>query len=154
MRSFTMLLMIAAATLVAMAADKPNFSGTWKMDPDKSVFGPVPPTASLVLAIDHKEPAISVHQTSSGPEGDRDLTSKYSTDGKETTNDFMGTPVKSKVRWDGNTLLIDSSLDAGGMEVKLSSKWTMAADGKTFTDVVNISSPQGDLEITYMLVKQ
>jgi hypothetical protein len=149
-----MLLMIGAATHVAMAADKPNFSGTWKMDPDKSVFGPVPPTASLVLAIDHKEPAISVHQTSSGPEGDRDVTSKYTTDGKEATNDFMGTPVKSKVHWDGQTLMIDSSLDAGGMEVKVASKWTLAADGKTMNDVVKISSPQGDLEITYVLVKQ
>lgn len=151
MRRLAMLLMIAAAV---QAADKPNFSGTWKMDPDKSVFGPVPPTESLVLTIDHKEPAISVHQTSNGPEGDRNITSKYSTDGKETTNDFMGTPVKSKVHWDGNTLMIDSSLDAGGMEVKVASKWTLAADGKTLNDVVNISSPQGDLEITYVLVKQ
>jgi hypothetical protein len=154
MRRLTILLMIAAATHVVTAADKPNFSGTWKMDPDKSVFGPVPPTESLVLAIDHKEPAISVHQTSNGPEGARDVTSKYSTDGQESTNDFMGTPVKSKVHWDGQTLLIDSSLDAGGMEVKVASKWTLAADGKTLNDVVNISSPQGDLEITYVLVKQ
>jgi hypothetical protein len=151
MKRLAMLLMIAAA---AHAADKPNFSGTWKMDRDKSVFGPVPPTESLVLAIDHKEPAISVHQTSDGPEGPRDVTSKYSTDGKESTNDFMGTPVKSKVHWDGQTLMIDSSLDAGGMEVKVASKWTLAADGKTLNDVVNISSPQGDLEITYVLVKQ
>ena len=50
--------------------------------------------------------------------------------------------------------MIDSSLDAGGMEVKVASKWTLAADGKTFNDVVNISSPQGDLEITYVLVKR
>jgi hypothetical protein len=145
------MLVIAVA---AYAADKPDFSGNWKMDADKSVFGPIPPPASMALVIDHKEPDISVNQTSTGPGGDQNATSKYSTDGKETINDFMGTSVKSKAHWDGNTLVIDSSLDAGGGPVKVTSKWSLSDDGKTLTDAVNISSPQGDADMTYVLVKQ
>jgi hypothetical protein len=136
------------------AADKPDFSGTWKMDPDKSLFGPMPPPASMTLVIDHKDPDISVNQTSTGPGGDQNVTSKYSTDGKETVNNFMGTEVKSKAHWDGKMLVIDSSLDAGGGPVKVTSKWSLSDDGKTLTDALNISSPQGDLDITYVLAKQ
>jgi hypothetical protein len=153
-RLISTLFVIAAVANIAIAADKPDFSGTWKMDPDKSVFGPVPPTTSMTLEIDHKDPAISLHQTSTGPEGDRNVTAKYSTDGKETVNDFMGTEIKSKTHWDGRTLVIDSSLDAGGAEVKLTGKWTLSDGGKTFTYALNISSPQGDLDITYFFVKQ
>jgi hypothetical protein len=150
-RVMSTLLVIAAA---AYAADKPDFSGTWKMDPDKSVFGPTPPPTSMTLIVDHRDPDISVNQSSTGPEGDQNISSKYSTDGKETVNNFMGTDIKSKAHWDGKVLMIDSSLDAGGTPVKVTSKWSLSDDGKTFTDVVSISSAQGDLEITYVLNKQ
>jgi len=145
------MLVIAAGVYTA---DRPDFSGTWKMDADKSVFGPIPPPTSMTLVIDHKEPDISVSQTSTGPGGDQNTTSKYSTDGKETINNFMGTEVRSKAHWDGSTLGIDSSLNAGGGPVKVTSKWNLSDDGKTLTDAVNISSPQGDVDMTYVLVKQ
>jgi hypothetical protein len=154
MKTLLSTLFVIATANFAIAADKPDFSGTWKMDPEKSVFGAVPPTTSMTLTVDHRDPNISVHQVSTGPEGDRDLTYKYSTDGKETVSDYMGTAVKNKARWDGKAVVVNGSLDAGGTEVKLTSKWTLSDDGKTFTDVVGISTPQGDLEITFVLVKQ
>src|ERR1700735_3038359 len=81
---------IAAATGMALAADKPDFSGSWKMDADKSVFGPMPPPTSMTRKVVHSDPALSVEQSQSGPQGDQNTTMKYSTDGKETTNSMMG----------------------------------------------------------------
>ena len=57
------LFVIAAAANMAAAADKPDFSGDWKMDTDKSVFGPLPPPTSMTRKIDHKDPAITVNQS-------------------------------------------------------------------------------------------
>lgn len=148
------LFVIAITANMAVAGDKPDFSGTWKIDLNKSVFGPAPPPTSMTLIIDHRDPDISLHQSSTGPEGDRNVIAKYSTAGKETVNDFMGTPVKSKAHWDGKTLVIDSSLDSGGAEVKLTQKWILSDGGKTLTDVLSSSSAQGDLEITFVLIKQ
>lgn len=148
------LFLIVAATGFAMAADKPDFSGDWKMDADKSTFGPMPPPTSLTCKIDHKDPDLSIVQTQSGAQGDQVLNFKYSTDGKETTNSLMGNEVKSKAAWEGKTLVINSSLDAGGSPVKLVSKYSLSDDGKTLTQALNISAPQGDFEITYVLVKQ
>ena len=139
---------------VAVAADKPDFSGKWKMNPEKSKFGPAPPPTSMTLIVEHKDPNISVQQSSTGPDGEQNITSKYSTKGKETINSLMGTEVKSTAAWEGKTLVIRSTLDGGSGVVKFTSKWTLAADGKTLTDAVNISSPQGDLDLTYVLLKQ
>ncbi len=81
-------------------------------------------------------------------------TMKYSTDGKETTNSLMGNDVKSKAAWEGKTLVITSAANFGGADMKLTDKWTLADDGKTLTDVMSISAPQGDFEMTFVLVKQ
>jgi hypothetical protein len=148
------LFVIAAAAGMAQAADKPDFSGDWKMDADKSVFGPMPPPTSMTRKIDHKDPDISVTEARSGPQGDMNTTMKYSSDGKETTNSLMGNDVKSKAVWEGKTLVITSAANFGGADVKLTDKWTLAEDGKTLTDVLGISSPQGDFELTFVLIKQ
>jgi hypothetical protein len=148
------LFVIAAAANMAAAADKPDFSGDWKMDVDKSVFGPLPPPTSMTRKIDHKDPAITVNQSTSGPQGDQNLTFKYSTDGAETTNTMMGNDMKSKASWEGKTLVITSAGNFGGADIKLTSKWSLSDDGKTLTDVFGISAPQGDFEMTYVLLKQ
>jgi hypothetical protein len=148
------LFVIAAATGMALAADKPDFSGSWKMDADKSTFGPIPPPTAMTRKIVHSDPALSVEEARSGAQGDMNTTMKYSTDGKETTNSMMGNDVKSKAVWEGKTLVITSAANFGGADVKLTDKWALADDGKTLTDVVSISAPQGDFEMTFVLVKQ
>jgi hypothetical protein len=148
------LFVIAAAANMAVAGDKPDFSGSWKMDADKSVFGPMPPPTSMSCKIDHKDPDLNIVQSQSGAQGDQTMTFKYSTDGKETTNSLMGNDVKSKAAWDGKTLVVNSSLDAGGTQVKLTSKYSLSDDGKTLTQALSISAPQGDFDLTYVLVKQ
>ena len=148
------LFVIAAAANMAIAADKPDFSGSWKMDADKSVFGPMPPPTSMTRTVDHKDPVLSVATVSSGPQGDQNTTFKYSTDGKETTNSMMGNDVKSTASWEGKTLVIKSAANFGGADYKLTNKWTLSDDGKTLTDLLGISGAQGDFEITYVLVKQ
>jgi hypothetical protein len=146
------LFVIAAAASIAIAADKPDFSGTWKMDADKSVFGPLPPPTSIISKITHKDPDLTVATTQVGP--DQESTAKYSTDGKETTNSMMGNDMKSKAVWEGKTLVINSSLDAGGAQVKFTAKYSLSDDGKTLTNALSISSPGGDFDLNIILVKQ
>jgi hypothetical protein len=147
------LLVIATACTIA-AADKPDFSGNWKIDLDKSSFGMMPPPTSMTSKITHKDPELVVENTQDGAQGVQTNTAKYSTDGKETTNSMMGTDVKSKAVWDGKNLVVNSSLDAGGAQVKLVTKYSLSDDGKTLTSALNISAPQGDFEMTMVFVKQ
>jgi hypothetical protein len=137
---------------MAVAADKADFSGTWKLDLDKSSFGPMPPPAGMTRTIDQKGPDITVLQSMTGP--DMNVTLKYSAEGKETANSFMGTDFKSKAGWDGKVLVIRNDIDAGGTHVTSTDKWALSDDGKTLTDVLSIPSPDGTLEITQVMVKQ
>ena len=54
------LLFIAALSIPAVAADKPNFSGDWAMNLEKSNFGPLPMPTSVTMKITHAEPSITI----------------------------------------------------------------------------------------------
>ena len=148
MKDLLTTLVIAAAVMIA-APDKPDFSGKWKLDLRKSDFGAIPQPESMTRAVEQKAADISVEQISTGPE--MNVTLKYSTDGKETSNSFMGTDYKSKAGWEGRTLVIHNNVGDGSGSVD---KWTLSDDGKTFTDVLNITTPGGDFVITHVFVRQ
>jgi hypothetical protein len=151
----TILVVMMAVSMTGFAADKPNFSGEWTLDASKSEFGPMPPPSSMTRKVDHNDPNLTYTQSVVGsPQGDQTTTMKYSTDGKETTNDMMGNALKTVAKWDGNALVINGKVDFGGTEITLSDKWTLSEDGKVLTDALHIDSPQGAFDITYVLNKK
>lgn len=151
----TVLLVSLTVGTIAVAADKPNFSGDWTLDATKSDFGPIPAPQSMTRKIDHSDPNLSYTEVMvGGPQGDQTTTTKLSTDGKETTNEIMGNPVKWTAKWDGDALVQSAKADFQGNEITLAHKWTLSSDGKVLTDAFHIGTGQGDFDITYVLNKK
>lgn len=149
------LLLIAAVATLAVAADKPNFSGDWKLDISKSNLGPLPPPTAMTRKVTQEEPAITVvNVTTGGPQGDQNVTLKYSTDGKESANNVTGIDTKSTASWEGNALVIVTKLEVQGTEIKVTEKWSLSEDGKVMTDLQHIAMGQGEFDITYVMTKQ
>jgi hypothetical protein len=147
-------LMIAAiiclCASIAAAQTKPDLSGTWKMNREKSKFADGGPNA-ILIKIDHKEPAFTEEWTMSTPEGERSFQAKYTTDGKETEQEVMGRTAKTSAKWEGNALVIEFKTDEGFFKRKI----TLSADGKTITKVVTHSPGGGDpMEDTVVFEKQ
>src|SRR5690349_790991 len=127
MRTIIKFALATCLLATAALADKPNFSGDWSLNIDKSNLGPMPPPTSMTRKVDHADPAMSFTEAVVGsPQGDQTVTFKMTTDGKEATNQMMGNPAKTKASWDGNTLVIDISLDFQGTEIKMTDKWLLA----------------------------
>ena len=136
-------------------AEKPNFSGDWSLNIDKSNLGPMPPPTSMTRKVDHSDPAMSMTQATVGsPQGDQTFTLKITTDGKESTNEMMGTQAKTKALWEGNTLVINVAFEIQGTEIKLTEKWALSDDGKTLTDNTHFVIPQGEFDLVYVLNKK
>jgi hypothetical protein len=148
-------LAIAAMAAFGAAADKPNFSGDWTVDLTKSDFGPIPPPSGMTRKVDHSEPAVTVVETQTGgPQGDMVINAKYTTDGKETTNQFMGADAKSTAKWDGDALVIATNADFQGTAITLTDKWTLSADGKVMTVARHFAAPQGEADVVYVMNKK
>lgn len=149
---------LTAFTLLVAAAGavqaKPNFSGDWKLNADKSDFGPLPPPTSMAMKIDHADPDLKVTTSISGQQGDMTVDAKYNTEGKETTNQFGPMQSKSTANWEGDDLVVKTKIDANGTEIAVNGKWTLSADGKTLTQTQHVNSPQGEMDLKYVLEKQ
>jgi hypothetical protein len=150
------LLVIAVLASMALAADKPNLSGDWKLNAAKSNFGPIPAPATYTRKVTHAEPSITIEDTQTGSAlGDQHDTRTYTTDGKEISYQANGADVKSGATWDGNALQINSKVAIQDMQLVVKDKISLGDDGKTMTDAVHIAVPQqGDIDLTLVFEKQ
>jgi hypothetical protein len=140
--------------MIMHSADKPNFSGTWKLNPAKSNYGPVPVPDKMERKIVHNDPTLKMTTTQSGPQGEITTDITYKTDGSESTNQIRGAEVKSIAKWDGDALTVSSKREIQGNEMQFNERWTLGEGGKVLTVVNKISGAQGDFEVTIVLEKQ
>jgi hypothetical protein len=147
------LLLGCAATIPAMAADKPNFSGSWKLNAEKSDFGPMPKPERIDYVLTHKDPELVVKSTAMTQAGEISNEVKILTDGTEFTNDLHGQQIKGTAKWEGATLVVTQKASMQGTEIVVVTRWSLADDGKSITQEVSISTPQGELKQKAVLDK-
>jgi hypothetical protein len=153
-------LMIAASfclcSSIIAAQTKPDFSGVWKMNREKSKFPAMFPAMEnirdVVSKIEHKEPNFSESMTITGVDGDRTVEVKYTTDGKETTMKlpYLTGSVKATAKWEGDALTVEGKAE----EFNVRGKYTLSADGKTLTKASHLSTPNGDVDGIIVFEKQ
>lgn len=146
--------LIVGSLTVALAAAPPNLSGTWKGNMAKSDFGQMPAPTSFSAKIDHKDPSLKVATTFVGDQGEMAFEMTLSTDGTETTNQMGSFAIKSKAKWEGSALMVQSKASTDNGEFTTKEKWTLSEDGKTLTIVRTFSGPQGDMTQTVVHDKQ
>jgi hypothetical protein len=151
----TALFVLAALAGLATAADKPNFSGDWKFNAAKSNFGAIPAPTTYTRKVTHAEPSLTIEDTQTGSAlGDQHDTRTYTTDGKEISYQANGADVKGAATWDGDALQINSKASVQGTDIVIKDIITLGDDGKTLTDAVHITSPQGELDLKVVFDKQ
>src|SRR2546422_3654832 len=144
-----------AMPIAAWAQAKPDFSGTWTYNAEKS--DPPPqrgggggggggrgPGGPITI----KQTATELSITSEGRQGPQTLT--YKLDGSESSNEMMGrggaVTAKSKAKWDGSTLVIETTRDMGGNMVTITEKRRLDSGGKEMiVETTNPGGPNGPM---------
>ncbi len=145
---------LAVAFSCAAFAQKPNFTGTWKLNADKSDFGPIPGPTSQVSIVQHNDPALIVTTTQEGQQGKQQFTANYTTDGKEATNKMGPREVKSTLTWEGKNLVVNAKTSFNDNDITIKSVWSLSPDGNTMTQNVHFISPMGEADQKLVLEKQ
>jgi hypothetical protein len=146
-----LLLTMAGAMILpfpARAQGKADFSGTWTLDTAKS---DPPPQGrggggggggSITIRQTGSELTI----TSEGRQGPQTLT--YKLDGSESTNQVMGrggaTTVKSTAKWDGSSLVIETTRDFNGMSITTKDVRRLDNGGKEMQVEATTQTPNGE----------
>jgi hypothetical protein len=132
------------------AQNKPNFSGTWKMNAAKTKFEQGGPSA-LTIKFDHQGSSLNEVLTIGNDGGERTANFAYTLDGKESDQQMAGQPIKATAKVDGESLVIEFKNPQG---FTFSRKCTLAADGKTMTINVKQVNPNGETNDLVVLDKQ
>ncbi|MBL8188627.1 MAG: hypothetical protein JNK38_11500 [Acidobacteria bacterium] len=127
------------ATFVVAQTKQSNLTGTWKMNADKSKFERGGPSG-ITLKFDHKDNSLAETMMLVTDGGDRTVDLKYTTDGKESSQDIMGTTGQTVVKWETDGWLIEWKAEGRSFVRKL----TLSADGKSMTMIVKQISPDGE----------
>ena len=133
----------------ARAQGKPDFGGTWTLDTAKS---DPPPQGrgggggGATLTI--KQTGTELAVTSEGRQGPQTMT--YKLDGSPSSNEVMGRggaqTVKSTAKWEGATLVIETTRDIQGMSITTKEVRSLSADGKVMTIESATQTPQGEMK--------
>jgi hypothetical protein len=128
---------------IAAAQSKPNFSGTWKMNPQKSKLdrdNGGSKLVNIVVKIDHRDPIFSESMIVSRSDGDQTAEGEYTTDGKDSEVRLPFGAAKATAKWEGDALLVEWRNESEKLHVLW--KYALSADGKTLTvSVRDISNP-------------
>ena len=153
---FCFILICAVGTSLAQqkqraAKTKPDFTGTWLLDPSRSNVGPSR-TPDRPLQITHHDPELKITRMveHNGQVTGQDLI--YYSDGRGETNPttmFLSTSTdvnpqrhdkdvtKSKTSWSGNKLVTRSTLRSliasRELEFDIIDEWKLSQDGKALT---------------------
>ena len=145
--SVRLVVLTVAVTLCLGAADKKAFNGTgtWKLNVDKSDFGPMPPTKSQVMTIKESEGKIIVDNNVEGEMGQMEMHMVLEK-GKESVNEVMGMEFHTTLTEvaEGQQEETWAELPNGGGKFEIKSISKISDDGKVLTQDVNMKSPMGE----------
>lgn len=137
---------------IAAAQTKPDFSGSWKMNSEKSKFEPIDDIRNVILKIKHKDPDFSQSLIVTRGVGDQTFEEKYTTDGKESDVKLSSGTVKAIAKWEGDTLTIEQKTENGAILNRR--KYALSTDGKTLTLTARRFTINGVIDETTVLEKQ
>jgi hypothetical protein len=137
----------------ALAQGKVDFSGAWKMNVEKS--DPMGGGGGGGGGGMMRDAVTTITQTATELTivtkfGENSRTLTYKLDGSESVNSGMrGGETKSKAKWDGASLVIESISNVSGPngDMQMTSKEvrSLSADGKTMTVVVTRQGQSGEM---------
>lgn len=155
----TLLALCATALLSfpAFSADKPDFSGNWVMNKDKSDFGQMPPQMTpdkVTRKLTQKDDELKGTTTQVGARGEMTSELEYMVGKSGKVKSQMGESEVSP-KWDGKVLVVSSKRETPNGTFEIEERWELAADNKSFTLTTKISgTPMGDIITKVLMEKQ
>lgn len=153
MKTFAIFFTLLCALSLGLAGDKPNFSGKWKLDKDRSFSNP--PGLDQTMTIAHTGDQVKFEAVVKTARGEQTVNEIYTLDGKETDFKPAAPPNatgKRRASWlpNGQGVMIqDQTTVDGKVASEVARKWTLSADGKTMTIDYFIDETRGGNQISY-----
>jgi hypothetical protein len=157
------LIVVATLSCTSQAQSKPDFSGTWRLDPSKSQFNEYMSLNSRTDVITQDGDKFTQKVTASSSQGDLNYTLSFTADGKPVNvpadspaaNQGALTLFRITAAWQDTSLVVSEDLNYQG-QVDITAKLTygLSKDGRTLTIESHTSTQVGDIAAKYVFARQ
>jgi hypothetical protein len=150
-----LLTLIAAAALAQQTPAKPNFTGIWNVDLEKSNFGGLEAPKEARYLIRHLGAKLEMQYEQDGKVTRVDVVPDGEEHVLETNPD---TENIARVYWSGSTLVFEGRIrplaGSNAPPVKWNSRWSLSADKKVLTIERHMSTDQATADQKVVFEKQ
>jgi len=149
------LLFLISVFVHGQEASKPDFSGKWIFNAQKSTLQD-PAPSSMTLYIDEHDPSVRFSRTQVyGDKTDTWSLDARTDDEREIVQHAPLYTSRIRVYWDGDALVLDEKIIAGdGSKATNMVRYTLEAGGKTLVGVENEKTPVGKSTNKWVYDKQ
>jgi len=138
---------------------KPNFSGTWELDLDKSsikLMPKQPPLKSAIFVIDHKEPHWILERTHFHDDIESVLRIEQDINGKQVIHEraIADVTIKARMYWEKGTIIFDSEIMYPDGVASNVVRYMLADNGNTFIADENFQSKWHSHENHFVFFKK
>ncbi len=132
-RFLLLALFLAAAGAAATVLDKPNFSGGWVFNAEKSKLEVKVKLESATFTIDHREPDFRLSRVFVINGKTDSYSYALTTDGTEKVEERPDRTLHSRIYWDGDVLVFDVRIILkDGREATNIVRYSLRDGGRTF----------------------
>lgn len=145
---------IIAVALFLISEGRPDFSGTWAMDPARSHFGPLAPPQAFERTIKQSPNQIHSFTRQVGQHGDSHTNVIYSIDGKENVVSLHGDQARITAKWMMSNLIVETKRKNAEGDVTSTEIWSLEEAGKAILIQAKIQRGKQTFPMTLYLVRQ
>jgi hypothetical protein len=153
------MLLTACALASSLAAqsttEKTDFSGRWRMVKEKSEFSGFKTPDVITRTVDQHGIVMNVHTVQTLGQKTSIADVAYSIDGTPTQNVINGRDAESKTYWDGDVLVVRTSMKTSKGDPELiEDRWALSADKQTLTTTSHIETDKGEVDLTLVCSRE
>ncbi len=130
-----------AVACVALAADRPDFSGDWTLSLSRSTLATKGIQSGTVRTV-HREPKFNFSRTFVTSDGPDESSYELTTDGTEKVERSGKMTRHSRMYWDGDQLVLDEKLELGDRTATNVVHYSLADGGKTLIAKESFRGPK------------
>ena len=151
MHRFFLAILFISLSFAAWAPQRPNFTGTWKIDAERSRIDAVPALKNTVLKIDQQDSKVVVTTMNGDRKPD---TFELPTDGAEQKVTIDNQPATARASWDDERLVLTITRETPTGPVTETRSAKLSDTGKTMSTIYILKDNTGEKRGYGFYVKQ
>jgi hypothetical protein len=140
--------------LYLISQGRPDFSGSWAIDPTRSHFGPIGPPSAFERTIKQSPNEMHSFTRQSGQHGDSHTNVRYSLDGKENVISLHGDEARVTGKWMMSNLIVETRRKNAEGDIVSTETWSLEEGGKALLIQAKVTRGKSVFPMTIYLLRQ